>query len=97
MEIMGYRNITVKDDVYERLEATKREKESFNALLKRMLNEQKSKSEDALRAARGLWADMTDKEEKALRNEFKKAWRNWDERVGQRPFDRKSQKQSPGQ
>ena len=37
MEIMGYRNITVTDEFYDELEAAKKEKESFNKLLDRLL------------------------------------------------------------
>ncbi len=92
MESMGYRNITVKDDIYDRLETAKRERESFNALLARMLDENKPKT--TLREARGLWADMTDAEEKRFREEFRKSWRTLDERIGQRFSHRKPAKKT---
>ncbi len=92
MELMGYRNITVKDQTYEKLAAAKQRQESFDALLDRLVSKEKPKA--SLKDLYGAWADMTAAEEKAISDSIKSAWSGWNERIGQRPSHRKPTKKS---
>lgn len=91
MDNMGYRNITVTDETYEKLKGAKKEKESFNTLLDRLVSE---KPRSSLRDCQGAWADMTDEEEKEFWKSIKSTWGRWNERIGYRPASRKPAKRT---
>lgn len=69
---MGYRTISVPDEVYERLYSLKKENESFNKLLLRLVGRERSK----LRSFFGKWK-MTDAEERRMFNELGDSWKKW--------------------
>jgi len=80
MDVMGYRNIAVPDELYSELARAKRSGESFAALLKRLLAEHRPSG--GLDAVRGGWSGMTDAEEKAFFADLKAMWGTWNERIG---------------
>ncbi len=66
---MGSKNISITEDVYNKLIKIKKEDESFSELFLRLLNSQKSNIEDAFGAwnlteeeKRDIWDDITKRE-----------------------------------
>ncbi|HIH20372.1 TPA: antitoxin [Candidatus Micrarchaeota archaeon] len=79
---MGYRNISISDDVYGLLSGLKRKGESYNAFFLRVFGRKEKKK---LTDFAGSW-DMTDEEWEKIDKNLKKMWRSWDVRLRQRPF-----------
>ena len=68
---MGYKNISIRDDVYRRLRKAKRENESFSEVIRRLLGP----DDDII----GLFGTITmsDEEKEELLNDIDKMWGAW--------------------
>lgn len=70
---MGSKNISITEEVYEKLVKIKREDESFSELFLRLLNLQKSSLEEAF----GTW-DLTEEEKREIWDPItKRKGRTW--------------------
>lgn len=71
---MGYKTISISDDVYARLSALKRRGESFTNLFIRLTETKKPKLSNFY----GRWR-MSDKEEHLMFKDLKSMWGKWNE------------------
>lgn len=72
---MGYKNLSVSDEMYARLASLKRAGESFNALLLRLTSKE---TKPSLKEFFGKWR-MSDREAAAVERELKNLWGRWSE------------------
>ena len=73
---MGYRNITVSDEIYSSLASLKKTGESFNTVLHRLISrEKKAVGVDLSRFIGTI--DMTDEEAEKINKEIKNMWKTW--------------------
>jgi predicted CopG family antitoxin len=71
MIVMGYKNISLREDIYLRLRRAKREDESFSEVIERLL-----KPDDDIIDLFGTFS-MTDDERTALFVELDEMWGAW--------------------
>ncbi len=71
---MGYKTISISDEVYARLSALKKRGESFTGLFLRLTETKKPKLSSFYGKLR-----MTDEEERSMFRDLKKFWGKWDE------------------
>ena len=76
---MGYKNISISDDVYKLLASLKSKGESFNSFFLRVFGKKEKKK---LTDFAGAW-NMTDDEEREFKRDLKKMWSAWDARLRQ--------------
>jgi len=69
---MAYKTISISDDVYSKLSALKKGKESFSDLFLRITKEEKPKLSNFY----GKWK-MSDEEEESIFKELKSLWGSW--------------------
>jgi len=72
MMIMGYKNISLREDIYLRLRKAKREGESFNEVIERLLA-----PDDDIIDLFGTFS-MTDEERTRLFSELDEMWGAWE-------------------
>jgi predicted CopG family antitoxin len=71
---MASKNISITEEVYDKLVKIKREDESFSELFLRLLNSQKSKLEESF----GTW-DLTEEEKREIWDPItKRKGRSWE-------------------
>ncbi len=75
---MGYKTISVSDEVYTKLASLKHPGESFNEFFVRVAEKQTVD----LKKFFGAWK-MSDREEKAMKKDLRKIWGAWDESLRQ--------------
>ncbi|MFO7835221.1 MAG: antitoxin VapB family protein [Candidatus Thorarchaeota archaeon] len=68
---MGYKNISLREDIYRRLKRAKREGESFSEVIERLL-----RPDDDILDLFGT-ISMTDKERRVFFDELEKMWGAW--------------------
>lgn len=71
---MGYKTISVSDEIYKKLVALKRTGESFNTFFERVAE----KEGVDLKKFFGAWK-MTDREKREMEKDLDKIWGAWDE------------------
>lgn len=71
---MGYKTISISDDVYARLSALKRRDESFTKLFLRLTEAKKPRLSNFY----GKWR-MSDREERLMFKDLKSTWGKWSE------------------
>lgn len=73
---MGFRTISVSDEIYKKLVSLKHGRESFNEFFERLWKREKLD----LKKFFGTWK-MSDLEQKEMNKDLKKMWGSWNENI----------------